>query len=216
MALCDPSAGSCGTLFMEDSLVTRCEDVGVLILGVPADLRAVAVIDITTNVSGPVAGEGGQAIWAQCYPDTDRCGSLCMTSSLVGQSHGAGVAVEGVSGFFTRSVVNGVLGQPLDDLFGYGIQIGGKEGAALPTFHVLDSVIRDAKLAGVLFFRAQGTLSGTTVSGGDYCVAMNEGSSATVTDNNRLDCEEMSDPQWVNLYPSPAPPPLEPRLESGE
>jgi hypothetical protein len=214
-AQCYPHVGVCGSLRVTDSLVSFSEEAGVSVFGVPSELSRVAVVDTTTNDSGRWAGEHGQGIWALCDPDTGASGTLTIASCLVASSHGAGVALEGVSGIMTGSVVDSVLAQPKDNMFGYGVQIGGRDGEVLPAFHIQECLIHNARLAGVLYYRAQGTLSGSMISGGEYCVAKNEGSSPTVTDDNQLSCSVRSEPEWVSLYPSPAPPPVTP-IESPE
>jgi hypothetical protein len=209
-AQCDLDLAVCGRLSVTESLVVHSEEAGIFILGVPADLAGVAVVDTATNAAGPKAGEYGQGIWAGCTAATGGCGALSLTACRVASGHGAGVALEGVSGFISRSLVDTVLAQPSGDRFGYGLQIGGTEGADIPTFHVRDCTLRDARLAGVLYYRAQGTLSGSVISGGEYCVAMNEGSAPTVAGDNLLACTVQSEPEWVSLVPSPSPPPTTP------
>jgi hypothetical protein len=167
----------------------------------------VAVIDTDSNVFGAWYGTHGQGIWAMCDLDTGDCGGLWMTSCLVDSSHSGGVAIEGVSGFMASSVVRSVTSQVQDDKYGYGIQIGGLEGQEMPTFNVNDCEIRDAKLAGILYYRARGTLSGSVVSGGENSVVMNEGSEPNIMDNNDLSGTVENEPTWANLFPSPAPAP---------
>lgn len=213
---CDDRVSFCGRLRVTDTLVTQSEDVGIYISGAQTELEGVVVLDTATNSAGPLQGEHGQGIWAICHPVTGECGTLSMTSCLVASSHGAGVALEGVSGFMTASLVDRVLAQPADGKYGYGIQIGGLQGEDLPVFHVSECTIRDAKLVGVLYYRSKGMLSGSVVSGGEYSVAMNEGSSPTIGQDNQLSGTVRDDPQWVSLYPSPAPPPATPALPLSE
>lgn len=78
------------------------------------------------------------------------------------------------------------------------------------TFHVSDCAIRDAVLAGILYYRALGTLTRTLISGGENSVIMNEGSSPTILEENELSGTVEDAPAWASLFPSPAPPPTLP------
>ncbi|MFH2009881.1 MAG: hypothetical protein ABI333_25020, partial [bacterium] len=204
------SAGACGSLRVSSCLVMSSENVGIFISGVPAILEGVAVIDTRPNAQGPWQGLHGQGIWAMCDERTSDCGGLQMTSCLVESSHSGGVAVDGVSGFIASSVVRDVVAQPLYGKYGYGVQISGVEGEEMSSFNVNDCEIRDAKLAGILCYRARGTLARSVVSGGENSVVMNEGSILTVLDNNDLSGTVEDEPTWANLYPSPAPAPALP------
>jgi hypothetical protein len=206
-AQCYPEAGACGSLRISSSLVTNSENVGIFVSGVPTTLERVAVIDTRPNARGDWQGIYGQGIWALCGTVPGECGDLSMISCLVESSHSSGVAVEGVSGFITSSVVLSVTSQSLDSKYGFGVQIGGLEGEEMPTFNVIDCEVHDAELAGILYYRARGTLSGSVVSGGENSVIMNEGSEPTILDNNILLGTVESDPIWANIYPSPAPAP---------
>ncbi|MFH2010357.1 MAG: hypothetical protein ABI333_27410 [bacterium] len=55
--------------------------------------------------------------------------------------------------------------------------------------------------------RSLGTLTGTVVSGAEYSVIMNEGSSPTIGRGNDLSGTVEDEPTWANLFPSPAPEP---------
>lgn len=213
---CDPRLGFCGRFAITDSLVVRSQNTGIFIAGVRAELQGVAVVSTEANQAGPFEGLYGQGIWAICHPEMGACGALSITGCLVASSHGVGVALEGVSGFMASSAVSAVLPQPLDGKYGYGVQIGGKAGEASPTFHVRECAIRDAKLAGVLYVQSGGLLSGSVVSGGEYSVAMNEGSSPTIGMDNQLSGIVKDSPQWVSLTPSPAPPPATPSRAPAE
>ncbi|MFH2007015.1 MAG: right-handed parallel beta-helix repeat-containing protein [bacterium] len=208
---CYPAMGACGSLQVSSSLVAGSENVGIFIAGAPATLEGVAVIDTLANTQyGSWYGIYGQGIWALCDGRTGDCGGLSVTSCLVDSSQSAGVAVEGISGFIASSVVRSVAPQPLDGKYGYGIQIGGLEGEALPTFNVNDCEIRDAELAGVLYFRSRGTLARSVVSGGENSVIMNEGSEPNILGDNNLSGTVTDEPTWANHYPSPAPTPALP------
>ncbi len=213
-AQCDESLEVCGSLMMENSMVVGSEDTGIFIAGAAANLQRVAVINTQTNTGGPWEGEFGQGIWALCDLRIigAACSTLSMNSCLVRSSRSAGVAVEGVSGFMADSLVDTVLAQPRDNLYGYGIQISARSGGSMPTFHVRGSEIRDARLAGVFYYRSAGNLSGSVISGGEYSVVMNENSSPTISKDNELTGSVSDEPTWVNMYPSPAPTPAEPGL----
>jgi len=183
---------------------------GCRAVGVPTTLYNVAVSDTRPNAQGSWDGLFGQGIWAICDDRTGDCGTLSVTSCLVDSSHSGGVAVEGVSGFMAASEVRSVLAQPLDGKYGYGIQIGGREDQSavdLPSFDVTACRFRDAKLSGLLYYRARGTLTGSQVSGGENSVVMNEGSSPTILDDNSLTGTVEDAPTWANLFPSPSPSP---------
>ncbi|MFH2008621.1 MAG: right-handed parallel beta-helix repeat-containing protein [bacterium] len=204
------STGVCGSVLVTDSLVRDSFNAGIYLAGVSATLEGVSVVDVGSDEAGEFRGQYGQGIWAMCDERFVACSSLQMTGCVLITTHNAGVALQGVSGSIRASVIRQVDPQPLDDKYGYGIQIEGLEGAELPTFHINDCDIRDATLAGVLYFRARGTLSRTLVSGAENSVIMNEGSEPDILDDNDLSGTVEDAPTWANLYPSPAPPPTLP------
>ncbi|MFH2009891.1 MAG: right-handed parallel beta-helix repeat-containing protein [bacterium] len=207
---CDVFEPLCGSLRVTRSLVQNSQSSGIFIMGVPSVLEGVTVWGTTASQVGAWLGEYGQGVWARCDEDYEICADLQMSGCHVESSQSAGVALDGVSGFLHSSVVFQVDDQPLDDRYGYGVQVGGLEsqqGAAMPSFHVTDCEIRDAKLAGVLYFRTRGTLARSVVSGAENSVVMNEGSEPTILDDNELSGTVEDDPTWANLFPSPAPPP---------
>ncbi|MFH2005902.1 MAG: DUF1565 domain-containing protein [bacterium] len=204
---CDVDEDTCGSLLVSSSLVRSNENIGIFIGGVPATLEGVAVIDTRANAQGPKRDIHGQGIAAMCHPDTGDCGDLSMTSCLVDSSQSAGLLVEGVSGFIASSSVRSVAPQPLDDKYGYGVQIGGLELEEMPTFDITDCDIQNAELAGILYYRARGTVARSVVSGAENSVVMNEGSEPTILDNNNLSGTVTDAPTWANLFPSPAPEP---------
>ncbi len=210
---CNNETGQCGNLLAVDALVASNETAGIVIDGTPADLQGIAVIDTATNEAGSRQGEFGQGILAFCNEYLNSCGSLSIDSSMVVSSHSGGVAVQGVSGIMTGSMVDKVFAQPKDGKYGYGVQITGREGSNIggfPSFHVRRSLIRNARLAGVFYRSSEGVLSGTMVSGGEYSVAINIGASPSIAENNVLSGTVEDEPQWVNLEPSPLPMPAEP------
>ncbi|MFH2010012.1 MAG: right-handed parallel beta-helix repeat-containing protein [bacterium] len=206
-AQCYNELGACGSLRISSCVVQNNEDIGIFIAGRQATLQGVSVIDTRSNAFGVWRGIHGQGIWALCDERTGQCGDLAMTSCLVDSSQGAGVAVEGVSGFITSSVVRSVTSQPFDGKYGYGVQLGGLEGEALPVINLIDCEIRDAKLAGILYYRSGGTLSGSLVAGAENSVVMNEGSEPNILGNNDLSGIIEDAPTWASLYPAPAPEP---------
>jgi hypothetical protein len=211
---CSHELGVCAPLHVHDTFVVGNEDTGIAIYGVSADLQGVTVLDTVTNTAGPWAGQHGQAVAAFCDVVLEQCGSLDMIGCLLGSSQGAGLLVQGISGALVSSVVDTVLAQPDGAKFGHGVQIGSLDSEPISTFHVRSCAIRDARLAGLLYHRSQGTLSRTSISGAEHCVAMNEGSAPTITADNQLACTVASEPEWVNLMPAPAPPPATPSLPS--
>jgi hypothetical protein len=206
---CDPQAGSCGFLQVLRSQVTTSQTVGIFIYSVPANLVGVVVRETRDSEFGILSGMFGQGIWDLCLPELGDCGLLNISSSLISTSDSAGIALEGVSGTMTASVVETVAPQSMDGKYGYGVQIGGRAGDPLPSFHIKSCQITDAVLAGVLFYRSQGMLRGSVVSGGEYSVVMNEGSSPMIEEDNDLSGSVSNDPRWAALRPSPAPPPGE-------
>jgi hypothetical protein len=210
--------GISGSLTVQESLVTRSAGAGVFVIGAPALLRGIAVVDTAVRSDGQPVEEHGEGIWAQCDFEALVCYELYLTASRVVVSQAAGVAVLGVAGLMYGSVVDTVHAQPLGGKFGHGIQVGGwGSSSQQPTFRVEYSVVRDAKLAGALFhLGSQGELVHSVVSGGEYCVAMNEGTAPVIGDDNQLSCTEVSEPAWVNLFPAPAPPPATPALPAEE
>ncbi|MFH2006137.1 MAG: right-handed parallel beta-helix repeat-containing protein [bacterium] len=211
---CDSGELACGNLSVLSSLVHGSQNAGIFIAGVPAQLEGVTVRNTEPNALGSWSNEYGQGIWALCDEDTGECGTLQLTSCLVETSHNAGVATQDVDGLMGTSVIRQVSEQPLDGRFGYGIQIEGLArlpGPGMTTFHVNDCVIQDAKLAGILYYQARGTLARSVVSGGENSVIMNEGSEPTIGDDNTLSGTVKDEPTWASLYPSPAPAPALPQ-----
>jgi hypothetical protein len=209
VAQCDPGLGVCASLSVSESLVARSQDVGIYISGGGAGLWNTAVVETGVNPAGQRVGGSGVGILATCDNEVLNCAGIEVVSCRVAASHGAGVMAHGALGSMSQSVVDTVLADPAEGLYGYGVQVSGN--TAHQEFDVLRSVIRDAKLAGVLYcFESQGKLSETLVSGSEYCVAKNEGAAPTVGDDNQLSCTEQSEPAWVSLYPLPAPPPTLP------
>ncbi|MFH2010787.1 MAG: right-handed parallel beta-helix repeat-containing protein [bacterium] len=207
VAQCSEDTPYCGSLTVQDSVVRASENLGIFIAGVTSAIRGTAVLQTTPNGSGDWGRQYGQAVFAGCWPEYDICGTLELGSCLLDQSYSAGLALQGVSGRIDTSVIRQVSAQPLDDKYGYGIQVEGVAGRDMPVFHVNDCEIRDAKLAGILYYRALGTLARSVVSGGENSVIMNEGSSPTILDDNDLSGTVTNEPTWANLYPSPAPEP---------
>ncbi|MFH2008624.1 MAG: right-handed parallel beta-helix repeat-containing protein [bacterium] len=212
-AQCQPELGLCGSLSVSRSLVRNSRNAGIYISSVPATLEGVAVADTRPDESGFWKDQFGQGIWALCIGDYDACAPLNMISCLVDASYNAGVALRGVSGSMHTSLVRQVAPQA-DGKYGYGVQVSDREGEPspeLPTFNINDCVIRDATLAGILYFRSRGTLARSIVSGAENSVVMNEGSEPTILEDNELSGTVKDDPTWANLYPTPAPPPALPK-----
>ncbi|MFC1482267.1 right-handed parallel beta-helix repeat-containing protein [Myxococcota bacterium] len=207
---CDADLGECGNLNVTRCLVQSSQNEGISILGVPTALEGVAVIDSQQNTEGLWAGDFGQGVHAACYPNTDWCATLEMTACLVESSYTAGVAVQAVSGSIQGSAVLQVTPRALDGAFGYGIQVEGVPGASPTVFHVSDCLIQDASLAGILYYLAGGTVSGSQISGGQYTVVMNQGANPVIQDDNELSGSIESEPEWSNMDPSPAPEPVLP------
>ncbi|MFC1482602.1 hypothetical protein ACFL51_02230, partial [Myxococcota bacterium] len=209
-ASCDPNTGVCGSLLLSDSLIRRSEMIGMYVHGVPTGLSGVAIKDTRQNEEGFFAGEFGTGVFAMCYEDTFDCGPLDMTGCLVDSSFTAGVAVQAVSGSVQGSVVRDVLPCALDGAYGYGIQVEGIPGAPPTTFDVSNSVIEDAFLAGLLYYLAEGTVSGSQITGGQFTVVMNQGANPIIQDDNDLSGTIESEPTWANRDPAPTPPPATP------
>jgi hypothetical protein len=204
---CQPDVNACGSLSVTGSLIARNTNVGICIFGAAATLEGVAVRDTRANEEGPMKDDFGLGICVLCDEGTGRCATVEMTSSVVESSYQAGVAVRGVPGFIESSVINSVVSHPLEDAFGYGIQIEGLEDFQPLGFDVLSCIIQDASLSGILYRHAQGTVSDTSISGGPYAVVANVGSSPEIADNNNLSGTVHDGLFWGNMDPSPAPTP---------
>ncbi len=212
-AQCGEETGSCGSLWVIDSQVASNENVGMAILGVPANLQGVMVYNTSPNLEGDMQGVDGQGVYSGCDPFVDVCGTLSMNHCMVVSSYSVGVAVEEVYGSMTGSVVENVFARPKDGKYGYGVQIRGQDDempGQFPVFHVRDSEIRDAGLAGLFYHFSTGDLTGSVVSGGEYSVAINRGASPSIAENNVLSGTVEDDPKAVELTPSPAPMPAMP------
>ncbi|MFH2005403.1 MAG: right-handed parallel beta-helix repeat-containing protein [bacterium] len=209
-AQCTYGTANCGSLDVTDSLVRSSYNSAIFISGVPTSLDGVAAIETHANDLDIWHGQYGQGVFAICNPFEVGCSTLQVNHCLIEDSDSAGLAVIGTGGNMSASVIRQVAPQPLDGKFGYGVQIEGEEGAELTVFHVTDAVIADAALAGVLYYRAAGTLARSVVSGGENSVLMNEGSAPTILQDNNLSGTVEDDPVWANLFPSPAPAPTNP------
>ncbi|MFC1482481.1 right-handed parallel beta-helix repeat-containing protein [Myxococcota bacterium] len=208
-ARCSPDEG-CGPLDMVGSLVAGSSNVGINLHGVATTLSGVIVLDTRENTEGRWAGDIGHGVYARCFEDTFDCGALEMVGCLVDSSYTAGVGVRGGSGSISDSVVRSVLPRLLDDALGYGVQVEGLPGAEPAVFDVSNSLIQDAALAGILYFLAGGTVSGTQISGVQYTVVMNQGANPVIKDDNDLSGSIESEPTWASMDPSPAPEPALP------
>ena len=122
----------------------------------------------------------------------------------------AGVALWGSSGVLSESVIRGVAPRPLDGAFGYGLQIEGLPNAPATLLHVQRSQVLDASVAGILYFRATGTIPGSVVSGADFAVVYSN-APAPPTDGggNLLESRAREGISRQQLEPAPAPPPVE-------
>ncbi|MFC1482617.1 hypothetical protein ACFL51_02305, partial [Myxococcota bacterium] len=209
-ATCDADQAACGSLRATDSLILRSEMTGVGIFGVPTTLSGVTVMDTRHNEDGYFAGKHAIGVFAMCDEFTGNCSTLDMTGCMVGSSFSAGVAVQAVSGSIQSSMIRDVYPQALDDAYGYGIQVEGAPGAAPTVFHVRDTTILDAELAGILYYLAGGTVSRSQVTGGQYSIVMNQGANPVIEDDNDLSGTIESEPSWSNMDPAPAPEPLLP------
>ncbi|MFC1482530.1 hypothetical protein ACFL51_01860 [Myxococcota bacterium] len=207
---CDPYTSICGSLVMTGSLLQRSQTIGILTAGVPTTLSGVAVVDTLQNEDGPYAGAHGTGISSSCYPDSEWCAALNMTDCLVDSSYTAGISVQAVVGSIQGSVVRHVAPRTLDDAYGYGIQVEGVPGAPPTVFHVSNSLVQDAELAGILYYLAGGTVSGSQITGGQYTVVMNQGANPVIQDDNDLSGSLESEPTWSNMEPAPAPEPILP------
>ncbi|MFH2005402.1 MAG: right-handed parallel beta-helix repeat-containing protein [bacterium] len=209
---CSPS-GTCAALDVSDSVIRGNRDGGIVAYGVPLTVVGTIVRDTGTNATGGTAGQYGHAIYALCDDTLGACGSFQVVNSLLDTSACTGLAVKGLSGFVSASAIRNVSPQPADGSFGFGIQIVGiadQVGPAMPSFNILGCEILDASLAGVFYYQARGTLSGSVVSGAENSVLMNQGSDPLILDDNELSGTVKDEPTWANLDPSPSPPPALP------
>jgi hypothetical protein len=107
-----------------------------------------------------------------------------------------------------------VLPSELDDTHGYGVSVEGLAGAPDTYFHIRQSVIRDATLAGISYLGATGTISGSRVNGSDFAVAWS-GWPQPPNDagDNDLDGDLVDGISHQDLAPIPAPEPVLPNVE---
>ena len=206
---CYPQVSSCGGLAVTDSLVEGNCSGGIVTVGTHGTISGVTVRDTRPNDAGLWAGDFGQGIFAYCYPLFDLCPVLQVTGSVVDSNHGAGVAIQGGSGSIHGSLVRNVFPKPLDDAYGYGVQVEGLTSPDAPQtwFYVESCQILEAALAGIVYIHASGTVGNSHVSGADFSIAMNIGSELTVAEDNQLSGNLEDEPSWQNIEPSPAPEP---------
>ncbi|MFC1482605.1 hypothetical protein ACFL51_02245 [Myxococcota bacterium] len=209
-ASCHTEWGVCPSLLVADSVIQRGEMIGILIVDVPTRMTGSVVVDIRQNEAGPWAGEYGNGVLSMCDDHALDCATLEIAGCLVDSSFAAGVVVQRISGSFQGSVVRDVFPRALDSAYGYGIQVEGVPGAPPTVFHVSNSLIQDAGLAGILFYLAGGTVSGSQIAGGQYSIVMNQGANPIVEDDNDLSGTLESEPTWANMDPAPVPPPVPP------
>ncbi|MFH2005497.1 MAG: DUF1565 domain-containing protein [bacterium] len=213
-AACDPALGVCGRLTVTSSRIRNSFNAGIFVAGVPTFLEGVSVANTRPNEYGLWRDEYGQGILVRCDGRIDACDTAQLTNCSIQASHSAGLALQGVSGFVTATLVEDVAPQPDDGRYGYGIQIEGLDtqtGPAMPVFNVIDCAIHNPSLAGILYYRARGTLSGSVITGGENSVVMNEGSEPTIQDDNQLSGTIADEPTWGSVFPSPAPAPRVPQ-----
>jgi hypothetical protein len=208
-AQCLRELETCGSLTATNSLIASNVNSGILAYGVPIFLQSVAVTDTRAIPEGDNAGDFGQGIWAGCDDMLWICPPLEMTHCLVAGSHTAGVAALGASGFIQGSVIHQVAPRPLDSAYGYGLQVEGLAGAPGVVMDVRETQVMDATLAGILYYQAGGTISGSVVSGADFAVVYAGGTGPpTDAGDNVLDGDVVSGLSRQELEPSPAPPPV--------
>lgn len=207
---CDERTAVCPLLEVFDSQIRGNQNVGLLALGATVALDGLLVTDTRPNAEGAWANDYGYGVYLMCDDRVTHCGTAAVTGSRIDQSHGAGLAVEGVSGLVEASAILGVVPRPLDDKYGYGLQVKGLAGAPPVTFHLGRSVIQGAELAGVVYLHSAGLVTENRIAGGVFSVVMNVGSSPVVADNNRLSGSFQDAPIWSNVEPAPAPPPSMP------
>ncbi|MFC1482480.1 right-handed parallel beta-helix repeat-containing protein [Myxococcota bacterium] len=209
-AQCNPAGLGCGQIDLTSSMVTGNSNISVYITGAPATLSGVAVSDTHQNTEGAFAGDYGEGVFAGCSPETGACSTLQMIGCLVESSYPAGVAARAVSGSIQGSLIRQVAPRASDGAYGYGIQAEGIPGADPTVLDVRACQIQEAELAGILYYLAGGTVSGSRVASGQYTVVMNQGANPVVEDDNDLSGSIESEPTWSNMEPAPAPEPLLP------
>lgn len=210
-AQCDVESGTlCGRVDMTETVVRNNRNLGLLFVGVSATLEGVAVLDSRTSEVGAYADDFGQGVFAKCQELPWQCGTLEVIRSLVDGAYSAGLAVQSTGGFLESSLIRDVLGRPLDGGFGYGIQVEGLPNTDPTAFHVRSCRVEEASLCGILYHDAGGLLLGTTVSGAEFAVVANVGSTVQLGEGNDLTGLLEDGLTWNSFEPSPAPPPTLP------
>jgi hypothetical protein len=209
-ARCDPALGVCGSFVVTGSRIRSSRESGIIVYGVDTVMESVSVSDTRPTVEGEHRDDYGQGIYALCDDTVGNCPGLQVTNCRVSASTSAGLALIGASGFIEASLVESVAPRPLDDGFGYGVQVDGTDRAERVAFDVRSCRILDASLAGIVYLDAAGTVTRTEVTGGAYAVVASVGSEPNIANDNVLEGTLQGGLFWGNMDPCPAPAPAIP------
>jgi hypothetical protein len=117
-ASCDPNENVCGSVSITHSVIERNRQGGVVMYGVDLDLTATVVRDTEVQERDGLYGVG---IEAACDGDTQTCGSLNVTESVIAGNRYTGIAIFGVPTAVTSSVVRDTTPDDHGE-FGRGIE----------------------------------------------------------------------------------------------
>ncbi|MFH2007525.1 MAG: right-handed parallel beta-helix repeat-containing protein [bacterium] len=209
-AQCEWHSRFCGSLTMSESLVVGNAERGISLIGSEAWLDNILVTDTLPRLKDDPAGTYAVGIVATCDAGLATCSRLELTSSVIRSSVSVGVSTYGSTGVIEGCLITGVASQPGDGAHGYGILAQAEPGAPPATLTVLNTEVRDAELAGVLFSSAGGSIDRSKVWGSSFSVVMNPGSTVVVSEDNVFVGNLEDEPTWTTMDPTPAPDPLLP------
>ncbi|MFC1482343.1 hypothetical protein ACFL51_00905, partial [Myxococcota bacterium] len=118
-ALCEEDQQSCGSLFVQSSIVDDNHLSGIEAVG-----GSLTIVSSIVRNTHPESGYGsiGFGIYSACDPFTYRCGQLFVSASLVSTSHIGGIAAVGTDAWIEQTVVEETISMEyLGSEEGYGI-----------------------------------------------------------------------------------------------
>jgi hypothetical protein len=115
---CDLDLSDCGTLTLDQSVVSGNQTHGVFALGAELAITRSVIKDTLPHAGDQLNGVG---VMSQCYPALSACGSFFVDQSTVLRSHSLGIVAAGVETSISSVVVRDTVPQLLDQRYGWGI-----------------------------------------------------------------------------------------------
>lgn len=161
-AECDYGTSTCGTLELDQSVVTGNEEVGIVSLGNQVLIQRTIVRDTLGLEHRPLSGPG---IASLCNPLTGSCRSLSVVNSLVAGNRGAGILAGGVEVTVTSTTVVDTQPELATGRFGRGIDVEcDPETLACGALTVADSLVKANYDIGIYISGVSAAISAVTVT----------------------------------------------------